>query len=203
MPATRSDALRSRERILRAARGQDRSNLRLNEVAREAGLGVGTVYRHFPTVHALVEALALETLQRMRTAAVEALAEPDAATALARFLDAALELQLEEGGLQAVLLSPADEAEDVREAKREIFSAFQTVLARARAAGAVRPDLRAEHLQRLVCGIEHAIRLGGPRDRKLMLDVMLAGIRADTSANASGRTRTGARSRRPRPPDST
>jgi AcrR family transcriptional regulator len=179
MSATRSDAQRSRERILRAARAQDRSNLRLNEVARKAGLGVGTVYRHFPNVHALVEALALETLQRMRAAAVQALNEPDAATALARFLGSALELQLEEGGLQAVLVSPADEAEDVREAKREIFSAFQTVLTRARAAGAVRPDLGAHHLQHLVCGMEHTIRLGDPRDRKLILDVMLAGIRAN------------------------
>lgn len=203
MPATRSDALRSRERILRAARGQDRSNLRLNEVARKAGLGVGTVYRHFPTVHALVEALALDTLQRMRTVARQALAEPDAATALARFLDSALELQLEEGGLQAVLLSPADEAEDVREAKREIFSAFQTVLARARAAGAVRPDLSAHHLQHLVCGMEHAIRLGSPRDRTLILDVLLAGIRPNAPTTVNARTRAAARSqaggvRRPR-----
>ena len=196
MSVTRSDALRSRERILRAARGQDRSNLRLNEVARTAGLGVGTVYRHFPTVHALVEALAWETLERMRAAAAEALAEPDAATALARFLGSALELQLEEGGLQAVLLSPADEAEDVREAKREIFSAFHTVLARARAAGAVRPDLSADHLQHLVCGMEHAIRLGSSRDRDLILDVMLAGIRTPASITARGRAQARSRSRK-------
>ncbi|MBX6748229.1 MAG: helix-turn-helix transcriptional regulator [Micromonosporaceae bacterium] len=189
MPATRSDALRSRERILRAARGQDRRALRLNDVARQAGLGVGTVYRHFPTVHALVEALTLETLRRMRAAAAEALAEPDAAAALARFLGSALELQLEEGGLQTVLLSPADEAEEVREAKREIFSAFQTVVARARAAGALRPELSAQHLQHLVCGMEHAIRLGDPRDRTLILDVLLAGIRAAAPATGNGRRR--------------
>jgi AcrR family transcriptional regulator len=112
----RASPQRSRERILRAARGQDRSILRLNEVARQAGLGVGTVYRHFPTVHALVEALTLDTLHRLRAVAAEALAKPDAGTALARFLRAALDLQLEEGGLQAVLLSPADESEDAREA---------------------------------------------------------------------------------------
>jgi AcrR family transcriptional regulator len=195
MPATRSDALRSRERILRAARGQDRRTLRLNDVARMAGLGVGTVYRHFPTVHALVEALTLETLQRMRTVAAEALAESDAAVALARFLGAALELQLDEGGLQTVLLSPADESAEVREAKREIFSAFQTVVARARAAGAIRPELDATHLQHLVCGMEHAIRLGDPSDRELILDVLLAGIRAPAPATDKGRRRAGARSR--------
>jgi AcrR family transcriptional regulator len=203
MSATRSDALRSRERILRAVRGHDRSNLRLNEVARMAGLGVGTVYRHFPTVHALVEALALETLQRMRTVAAQALAEPDPARALAHFLGSALELQLEEGGLQAVLLSPADETEDVREAKREIFSAFHTVLARARAAGAVRPDLTADQLQHLVCGMEHAIRLGGPGDRALMLDILLAGIRTSASTTNGGLTRgkAGGRTRaRPKSP---
>lgn len=195
MPATRADALRSRERILRAARGMDRRALRLNEVARQAGLGVGTVYRHFPTVHALVEALTLETLHRMRAVAADALAEPDAATALAHFLDAALKLQLEEGGLQAVLLSPADESEDVRATKREIFSAFQTVVTRARAAGAVRPDLDAGHLQHLICGIEHAIRLGHPRDRALMLDVLLTGIRAATAASGKPHARAGSRVR--------
>jgi Bacterial regulatory proteins, tetR family. len=198
VPATRSDALRSRERILRVARGQDRRTLRLNEVARQAGLGVGTVYRHFPTVHALVEALALETLHRMRAVAAEALAEPDAAKALAHFLRAALHLQLEEGGLQAVLLSPADEADEVRETKREIFSAFQTVVARARAAGAVRSDLTAEHLQHLVCGMEHAIRLGDPGDRELLLDVLLAGIRAPAPAGGPGPAR--ARRQEGRPP---
>lgn len=52
-----------------------------------------------------------------------------------------------------------------------------------------------DQLQHLVCGMEHAIRLGGPRDRKLILDVLLAGIRVDASSTAKGRARAGSRSR--------
>ena len=63
-PSVRSDAMRSRARILDAARECDPGALRLNEVARAAGVGVGTVYRHFPTAHALVEALAADGLER-------------------------------------------------------------------------------------------------------------------------------------------
>ena len=177
MQPLRADAARSRERILAAAREHDPTDLRFNDLAREAGVGVGTVYRHFATAQALREALATETLLRMREVARLAEAEPDAARALDGFLREALRLQLEDGGLQAVILSPDDEADEVRELKREIFGTFTTVLARARAAGAVRADVGVEQLQHLVCGVEHAVRVGSPRDRELFLDVMLAGLR--------------------------
>ncbi|MCX7523045.1 helix-turn-helix domain containing protein [Microbacterium sp. STN6] len=177
MRALRSDAARSRERILEAARACDRGALRLNDVAREAGLGVGTVYRHFPTVHSLVEALSYETLERMLQLSRDASAEPDASAALERFLGSALELQLEDGGLQSVLLAPDDEAEGVRDAKREIFTTFTTVLDRARAAGAVRPDLTVTQIEHLICGVEHAVRVGSPADREPFLRILLAGLR--------------------------
>lgn len=173
--------MRSRQRILEAARAQTRSTLSLNGVAREAGLGVGTVYRHFPTVHALVEALSVETLERMVGIARTASANADTATAFAAFLESALALQLEDGGLQAVLLSPEDEEEEVRAMKVEIFAAFQGVLDRARADGIVREDLSIVQLEHLICGVEHAVRLGDPDDRRMFLDVLLAGIRPSAS----------------------
>ncbi|NQX17320.1 TetR/AcrR family transcriptional regulator [Rathayibacter sp. VKM Ac-2857] len=177
MAVLRSDAARSRARILEVARTHDRGTLRLNEVAREAGVGVATVYRHFPTVHALVEALSADTLDAMLAVSRRAAALPDPGAALAVYLREALDLQLSDGGLQAVLLSPEDEAESVRAAKREIFESFAAVLAAARAAGAVRPDLTIDHLEHLVCGIEHAVRLGSPADRAVLLDVLLDGLR--------------------------
>src|SRR6478735_9289573 len=114
MRHTRSDAARSRARILEVARTHDARALRLNDVARDAGVGVGTVYRHFPTVHALVEALSLDNLERMLSIARAASMQVDAATAFDDFLGGALTLQLEDGGLQSVLLSPADEDDAVR-----------------------------------------------------------------------------------------
>ncbi|MER6941898.1 helix-turn-helix domain-containing protein, partial [Nocardioides sp. NPDC000441] len=60
MSPLRSDAARSRAKILDTARARPVTDLRLNELARAAGVGVATVYRHFPTVDALVEALNLD-----------------------------------------------------------------------------------------------------------------------------------------------
>lgn len=178
MPARRSDAERNRDRILAAARDLDPADLRLNEVARLAGVGVGTVYRHFPHVHALQEALSVQTLHRFRDRAREAAAVDDAGEAFAAFLRAALALQLEDGGLQAVLVSPEDEDPEVTALKAELLAAFVAVLDRARDAGAVRSDLTVARLQHLVCGIEHAVRLGSPEDRDVLLDVLVAGTRA-------------------------
>jgi AcrR family transcriptional regulator len=177
MTPLRSDAARSRSRILEIARTHDRHTLRLNEVAREAGVGVGTVYRHFPTVHALVEALTVDTIGRMLEISRDATTEPDAGAALAQYLRMALTLQLEDGGLQAVLLSPEDESAEVRKAKHEIYASFAGVLTRAKEAGAVRENITIDQLSHLVCGIEHAVRLGTPDDRSPMLDILLAGLR--------------------------
>lgn len=177
MPALRSDAARSRARILDVARRHDPGTLRFNELAKEAGVGVGTVYRHFPTTHALVEALTSQTLELLRTLTREAVAEPDPGTAIATLLRTALDLQLEEGGLQPVLLSQADEADDVRAAKQEITSGFEEILDRGRAAGIIRKDLSAAQVEHLVCGMEHAVRLGAATDRGPYLEILLAGLR--------------------------
>lgn len=178
MTQLRSDAARSRARILDAARELDVRELRLNDVARGAGVGVGTVYRHFPNVGALVAALTTDTLERMREIGVAAAADPDAGRAFEDYLRAALALQLADGGLQTVLLAPVDEAEEVREAKAEIFASFADMLTRAQGAGAVRGDLTVRHIEHLVCGIEYAVRLGEPEDRDRFMAVLLAGLRA-------------------------
>lgn len=177
MPALRSDAARSRARILEVARRHRTSDLRFNELAREAGVGVGTVYRHFPTAHALVEALAADTLQRLRALTHEAVADPDPRAAFASLLGTVLSLQLGEGSLQAVMLSPEDEDDDVRAAKQEVLAGFEDVLRRAQASGDVRPDVSVTHLEHLVCGLEYAVRLGTAADRDRYLEILLAGLR--------------------------
>jgi AcrR family transcriptional regulator len=177
MQALRSDAARSRARILEVAATHDSHDLRLNDLAREAGVGVGTVYRHFPTVQALVEALTANTVDRMLDISRRAAAEADPGDAFTFYLRSALTLQLEDGGLQSVLLSPEDESDGVRTAKQEIFDTFATVLSRAKAAGSVRQDLTLDQLSHLVCGIEYAVRLGTPADRGPLMEIILAGLR--------------------------
>ncbi|MET0887526.1 MAG: helix-turn-helix domain-containing protein [Mycetocola sp.] len=177
MTALRSDAARSRARILEVARRHDATTLRLNDVAREAGVGVGTVYRHFRNVSALVEALSADTIDRMLEISRRAAAEPDPGEAFSLYVRSALTLQLEDDGLQTVLLSVDDETEAVRAAKQEIFGTFSTLLDRAKSVGAVREDLTLDQLSHLVCGIEHAVRLGTPADRAPLLDIVLTGLR--------------------------
>ncbi|WP_447648305.1 SbtR family transcriptional regulator [Microbacterium forte] len=103
--------------------------------------------------------------------------DSDTESALATFLGEALALQLQDGGLQAVLLSPDDAEQSVRDMKIEIFAAFDGVLQRARDEKIIRPDLSIVQIEHLVCGIEHAVRIGEAGDRQLFLDIMLAGIR--------------------------
>jgi AcrR family transcriptional regulator len=177
MSALRSDAARSRSRILDAASAHATNDLRLNEIAKEAGVGVATVYRHFPTVRSLVEALTSDTVERMQAIAVEAAAEPDAGRAFASYLESALTLQLEDDGLQSILLARDDETPALHVAKTEIFATATKLLERAKDAGAVRSDLSFEQMEHLVCGIEHAVRLGRPGDRALLMQILLAGIR--------------------------
>ncbi|WP_394550816.1 TetR/AcrR family transcriptional regulator [Agromyces sp. MMS24-JH15] len=176
MTPQRADAARSRVRILEVARECDPADLRLNEVARRAGLGVGTVYRHFPTVHALVEAVVATDLERYRDLARRAAAEPDPARALESLVRDGLAMQLEDGGLQSVLLATEDASAEVAALKRELEAVAETVVAAAREAGVVRADLTTARLQRLVCGVEHAVRIGGD-DREFFVDALLAGLR--------------------------
>ncbi|SDG43352.1 TetR/AcrR family transcriptional regulator [Microbacterium pygmaeum] len=176
----RADAARSRERILAAARSHDVRALRLNDVARDAGVGIGTVYRHFPTVHALIEALSIDSLGRLQDASEAAARNPDPLSALHGFLRAALLLQLEDAGLEAVLIDLARTDPVVHSecaaARAEVFAGYTAVLTRAQRAGVVREDVSPAQLQRLVCGVEHAVRLGAPDDRSILLDILLAGI---------------------------
>jgi AcrR family transcriptional regulator len=179
MPPLRSDAARSRGRILAAATGRDRGSLRLNDVARDAGVGVGTVYRHFPTVEALVEELTAGTVRRALDTAHAALADDDPGAAFHAFLSGMLDLLLDDEGLQQVLLAVDTSSPGVRDAKAELTLAAATLLDRAQRAGTVRAELTLEQLMHLVCGFEHAVRLGSPDDRGTVAAVLLAGLRPD------------------------
>lgn len=178
--------MRSRERILDTARGRDVAELRLNDLAREAGVGVATVYRHFPTVRALIEALSVDALRRLGEAADAAVGGSDPLADLRAFLAEALAQQLDQSGLQTVLadlaLLDAHTHSECTAARADVHAGYERVLARAQAAGIVRPDLTALQLQSLVSGVEHAVRLARKDpdrdDRALLLDILITGIRA-------------------------
>src|SRR3954470_22548945 len=106
--AQRADARRTRQRIVSAARRCMASrglDAQMEEIARKAGVGVGTVYRHFPTKEELVEALATERFERLRDLAFDALAEPDEWRSFENFVRASAQIQTEDRALSEVLTS--------------------------------------------------------------------------------------------------
>ncbi|MBQ1027715.1 TetR/AcrR family transcriptional regulator [Micromonospora sp. C95] len=175
----RADSARVRARMLRAARARVAAGdleLPMNAVAKAAGVGVGTVYRHFPNRQALLEALAAERFALLVQAAEQAVASPDVAAGLARLLRAALEHQLDDPALAVVLSAPDAACQETTELVRALTEAVDRLLERARETGVIRPEITADDLRALFCGLQHAARVGG--DTELYTDILLRGIRA-------------------------
>jgi AcrR family transcriptional regulator len=180
--ALRADAARNRARVLRVAREQlamGDDSLMFNSIARLAGVGVGTVYRHFPNRNALLEALMAERFQQLVSEAQAAATEQDALAGLHRLLRYALRHTLDGPGLTGVLESASDADARTSAMKADFDRAVTELLDRARQVGAIRPDLEADDVRRLLCGIEHAVRAGDDPARyaELYLGVLLEGLR--------------------------
>lgn len=164
----------ARERL---AAGDD--SLQLNAIARLAGVGVGTVYRHFPNRHALWEALSAERFRELVDEAQAAAAGEDALAGLHRLLRFALLRVSDDSGFAAVLESDSDADAETAALKAELDGAVAQLLDRARRSGAIRRDVEADDVRRLLCGIEHAVRSGDgdPKRAEVYLDVLLEGLR--------------------------
>src|SRR3954452_22069013 len=102
----RADARRNRQAIVRAARAvfaRDGRQAQMDDVARRAKVGIGTVYRHFPTKEALLEALAQDRFDQMAAFAKDAFEVEDAWESLDGFLRRCIELQASDRALSEVL----------------------------------------------------------------------------------------------------
>ncbi|MBP2478183.1 AcrR family transcriptional regulator [Crossiella equi] len=183
-PPRRRDAARNQDRILAVARElvDEGVPLQLNDVARRAGLGVGTVYRHFPTPEALLETVATPRLTGLAEDGERALAEPDAWLAFSGFLGRVVEAQFGDAALSPVTAAAEDALPATTELKRTLWTVGAELLARVKAAGEVRADLSADDLVPLMCGIAYAATVHGGEDRVATahryLATMLAGLRA-------------------------
>ncbi|MEU5553740.1 MULTISPECIES: TetR/AcrR family transcriptional regulator [unclassified Micromonospora] len=177
----RADSARVRARMLRAARERlaaGDAELPMNTIAKAAGVGVGTVYRHFPSRQALLEALAVDRFTQLVDAAEQAAAGPDVAAEMARLLRTALDHQLGDPALAAVLAEPAAARPETRELGRALTVAVDRLLHRARDAGEIRPEITADDLRALFCGLQHAVTVSGDADRDRYVEILLRGLRA-------------------------
>jgi AcrR family transcriptional regulator len=175
----RADAQRNRARVLAAAEqvfAQRGTGASTEEVARAAGVGVGTVFRHFPTKEALLRALVGERLRRVAANAREHAASPDAGAAFFAFFAATVrgsETKLELVDALAELGVDPDEA--IAPIVEEVTEALAALLRQAQRAGAVRADVRVTDVIALLAGASQA-RRHAPDDQPLA--VILDGLRA-------------------------
>ena len=187
----RKDAARNWERIVAVARDlvDQGTALQLNDVARRAGLGVGTVYRHFATPEALLETVATPCLEALAQQGRHALADTDPWRALEGFLSRVVEAQVTDAALPPVAAATADALPHTTELKKKLQSTGTTLLERAHHAGAVRPDLAAADLVPLMCGVAHAVSVhGGTLADRIetahrYLATLLEGMRTATPPN--------------------
>ncbi|MFJ8630775.1 TetR/AcrR family transcriptional regulator [Streptomyces sp. NPDC093568] len=164
----RKDAARNWERIVAVARElvDEGTPLQLNDIARRVQMGVGTVYRHFPTAEALLETLATPTLEALVAHGEGALADDDPGRALAGFLTRTIEAQVTDAALPPVAAAPTDALPRTTELKEAMWSIGSQLLGRAQEAEVVRADLTSADLVPLMCGVAFAATVhGGPDSR--------------------------------------
>lgn len=188
----RADAVRNRERVLEAAKavfnagGPEAS---LEAVAKRAGVGIGTLYRHFPTREALFEAVYRREVEQLSELAEHLRSAKDPVDALRRWLRSGVEFVATKKGMSAALaLTYQSSSELAAFSMERLTKAIGSLLDRAIAAGQMRGDLSPEDLLRALIGMCYMHDQPGWQSSVLrMLDVFVDGLRVQPGRTAKAR----------------
>jgi AcrR family transcriptional regulator len=192
----RADARRNRERILAAARelvAEQGVDVPVAEIAERAGVGVGTIFRRFPTKHDLLVALVEQRVEQLLAAADAALEREDPEPGLRSFLQTVVELQICDRGFCESMDTDLFAAEPLRRLFGEVVERAGTLLERAQRAGAVRGDVTAEDITMVIAGI---VRSGvileeiAPGAWRRYVDLACDGLRAEGATPLCGKAPT-------------
>ena len=167
----RADALRNRDKVLAAAEQALASggvDVPLDEIARRAQVGAGTVYRHFPSKDALIEAVVASRMARMAADARSFAERDDAGSAFFGFFAQMIEWIAFNKALVAVLGRPTG-IPAVSGSKREFHAALSELRSRAQRAGAIRADVDDDDVVALLAGCVAMVSVRGPADRMVAL----------------------------------
>jgi AcrR family transcriptional regulator len=178
----RADARRNRMRVLEAARtcfAEAGVDAQMDEIARCAGVGVGTVYRHFPTKEALYQALAADHFRRLADTAREALGADDAWEAFRGFMRRSAALQASDRALAEVMAAQPEVMRDAAHNREDLHAAVAELVSRAQAAGHLRPDVVPADVPMLMCGIGRATGGGPGMSWERYLAIVLDGLRVE------------------------
>ncbi|MFD7546992.1 TetR/AcrR family transcriptional regulator [Streptomyces sp. NPDC059578] len=180
----RSDARRNYERLLAAARtafAEHGTGTSLEDVARRAGVGIGTLYRHFPNRNALMSAVFEEARDDLLVRSRALLDAPQPCTALVAWLRAIITHAGEYRGLSRALMTAChDDTSDLARCSTPMREAGAALLTRAQHSGAVRSDVSVSDLMQLTNAIALAAEEtpGDPHLADRLLSLTLRGIRA-------------------------
>lgn len=142
----RADAARNREKVLQAARevfAERGMDVTLDDIARHAGLGTGTVYRRFASKQELVEALFQERIAHVTQTAERCLADPDPWSAFEQLVRTTCAQLAQDRGLRQVMSCSSYGLDQVARARAKVLPIAEQIVARATAAGVLRPEVTA------------------------------------------------------------
>jgi AcrR family transcriptional regulator len=178
----RADAQRNRDRLLAVAArafSEDGPEVTLESIAKDAGVGIGTLYRHFPTREALVEATYRHELARLCDAATDLLAARPADQATRQWMDGFIVYMTTKRGmadaLRAVVASGGD---PFAESLGRLIGAITTLLEAGAAAGTIRADVEPGDVLASLSGV--SLIAGEPPQREQasrLLDLLMDGLR--------------------------
>jgi AcrR family transcriptional regulator len=179
----RADARRNRERILQAAKdvfAEQGADAQMDDVARKAGVGVGTVYRHFPNKDALIAELVKEKFGIFTERVKAVLGEDDAWEAFCGVLRGNAELMSQNVALQEALGGADIDWEYVEPSRLELERVTDKLIRRAQREGKLRKDFKAAELGMLMGGVCASMGSSNPAggDWRRHLEIIIDGLRA-------------------------
>jgi AcrR family transcriptional regulator len=183
----RADARRNREAVMEAAKklfADEGLNAQMPDVARTANVGVGTVYRHFPTKDELIAALVADRFERLAQKAREGVAAADAWQGVCDFIRYSAQMQADDRGLCEVMGSRA-EMMDAAARAAGLPELCEALVKRAQRSGQLRRDLAWEDIPMIACGLGRITQAAvGPASGRWprLVEIVLDGLRAPGSA---------------------
>ena len=183
----RADAARNRTKLLAAASevfGERGLDAPLEEVARRAGVSIGTLYNHFPNREALFDAIFPERLAALDRIAEAALATADPWTGFTDFVEGLFALQAEDRGLNDALAQRFSSAAQLDDACSRGFGHLERIMQRAQQSGQLRSDVELPDLALMVLAMSQVIRTSmdvAPHAWRRCLAFLLDGLRADAA----------------------
>ena len=188
----RADASRNRDALLWAATrafASSEEEPSMRAIAREAGVGIATLYRHFPTRESLVDAVYHDQVERLTVGARELLEQLPPAEAMRRWMDLFGDWLMTKHGMIDTLLAMIESGEiALAQTRAELLDVITGILEAGRAAGDLRPDVTAEDIAASLIGIFTVAGKPGQRSQAdRLLNLLMDGLRnRDRAGHVAG-----------------